>query len=252
MSTPLPWSHRRPRTPASGAPAARRGFDGAKVGRSAVRRRATGMTAAEAEAALEDAELTQHINRDREDLAGDTRGPAEIAEWQRIVRLLTESGGPYDPAADAVVQDELAADRQAARAEQQRLEEQRRLDARADHLAELAGYGRLDRTVESRPGDEDARDVLAGRLDYRAPVVGGWLARALADRSGHYAGPAARTAAAGSLPAEVRAHAALLTALGAEGEGESELEFAGRLAQADPAATHALAAWITARTPGIR
>ncbi|MEO3977996.1 hypothetical protein [Streptomyces sp. CAU 1734] len=252
MSTPLPRSSQRPRTPTTGAPAARRGFDGAKVGRSAVQRRATGMTADEAAAALESAEWMQHLDRDREDLAGDTRGPAEIAEWQRITALLRSAGGVYDPAADAVVQDELAADRREQEAEQQRLQEQQQLDARADHLAELAAYGRLDRTVESRPGDEDARDVMARRGDYHATVVDGWLARALADRSGHYADPAARTTAAGSLPVEVRAHAALALALGAEGESEGEMEVAGRLAPADPAATHALAAWITARNPGTR
>ncbi|MEW1551856.1 hypothetical protein [Streptomyces tsukubensis] len=249
MSTPNTpsWSRRRPHIPAPGPAAPRRSVDPAKTGRGWVRRRAAGMTADEAAAALEDAELTQHINRDREDLAGDTRGPAEIAEWQRITALLRSAGGVYDPAGDAVVQDELAADRRAEEAEQQRVEEQRRLEARADELGRLAAYGCLDRTVESRPGDEDARDVLADRRDYRAPVVGGWLARALADRSGHYADPAARTAATASLPAEVQAHAALLTALSTEGERESELEFAGRLAQADPDATHALAAWITAR-----
>ncbi|MEU0956275.1 hypothetical protein ABZ353_28650 [Streptomyces niveus] len=33
------------------------------------------MTATEAAAALEEARLQQHIDRDREDLAGDERGP---------------------------------------------------------------------------------------------------------------------------------------------------------------------------------
>ncbi|MFE1198454.1 hypothetical protein ACFW6E_37880 [Streptomyces olivaceoviridis] len=244
MSTPAPRSRRRPRVPAPGAAAPRQPVDQAKVGRRAVRRRAAGITATEAAAALEDARLQQHMDRDREDLADDERGPAEVAEWERITQLLAATGGLYDPATDAVVQDELAADRRAAQAEQQRLQEQQ-LAARADELAAHMRAGRLDRTVETRPGDEAARDFLLHRGDYH-PVVDGWLAQALADRSGHYADPAARADALGSLPAAVRAHAALLAALARTGApaADGELEFADRLAQADPEATDALAAWL--------
>ncbi|MFF4717379.1 hypothetical protein ACFY2V_39195 [Streptomyces eurythermus] len=113
---------------------------------------------------------------------------------------------------------------------------------RADELAVLAGAGRLDRTVESRPADEAARDLLAQRGDYRYSKVDNWLAQALADHSGHSADPAARTAAVGSLPPTVRAHAALPAALARTGARDGELEFAARLAQADPAATNTLAA----------
>ncbi|MFF1546037.1 hypothetical protein [Streptomyces sp. NPDC058291] len=76
------------------------------------------MTHTEAAAALEEAELQQHMDRDREDLAGDERGPAEVAEWTRIVQLLATVGGTYDPDTDAVVQDELAADAERERAKQ--------------------------------------------------------------------------------------------------------------------------------------
>ncbi|MEV5432430.1 hypothetical protein [Streptomyces sp. NPDC052701] len=177
-----------------------------------MRRRAAGMAATEAAAALEDARLQQHMDRDREDLADDERSPAEVGECERITQLLTATGGVYDPETDAVVQDELAADRRAEESEQQRLQEQQQLAARADELVALARAGRLDRSVETRSGDEAARDILFHRGDYH-PVVDGWLAQALADRSGHYADPAARTAAAGSLPVAVRAHAVLLAAL---------------------------------------
>ncbi|MCZ0209584.1 hypothetical protein OZK63_29685 [Streptomyces sp. UMAF16] len=246
MSTPVPPSRRRRHLSAPGAAAPRRPVDQAKVGRSAVRRRATGMSAAEAAAALEEARLQQHLDRDREDLAGSERGPAEVAEWERIALLLAATGGVYDLETDAVVQDELAADRRAEEAEQQRLQAQQQLAARADELAALAGAGRLNRTVESRPGDEAARALLAQRGDHRHPKVDNWLAQALADHSGHYADPAARTAAVGSLPPAVRAHAALLAALARTGApaADGELEFAARLAQADPAATNALAAWL--------
>ncbi|MEE6269111.1 hypothetical protein V2E29_26180 [Streptomyces diastatochromogenes] len=241
MSTPVPRSRRRLRVPAPGAAAPRQPVDQATIGRRSVRRRATGMTATEAAAALEEAELQRHLDRDREDLAGDERGPAEVSEWHRIAQLLATTGGVYDPAADAVVQDELTADRRAAEADQQRLQEQQQLAARADELAALARAGRLDRTVQSRPGDEAARDVLVHRGDYH-PVVDCWLAQSLADRSGHYADPAA----GGSLPAPVRAHAALLAALARTGApiADGELEFAGRLAQADPDAADALATWL--------
>lgn len=58
--------------------------------------------------------------------------------------------------------------------------------------------------------------------------------------------PTACTDAIGSLPAAVRAHAALLAALARTGgpAADGELEFADRLAQAAPAATDALAAWL--------
>ncbi|THC45113.1 hypothetical protein [Streptomyces sp. A1499] len=73
--------------------------------------------------------------------------------------------------------------------------------------------------------------------DYRAAKIDACLARALADRSdrsGHYADPAA-PAAVGSLPMPVRART------GSPVDGG--LEFVGRLAQAGPDATNALAAW---------
>ncbi|MFI9080991.1 hypothetical protein ACIGW8_31735 [Streptomyces sioyaensis] len=238
---------RQPRPISTARPGAPGPVDHAKIGRSSVRRRARGMTHGEAVTALEDAEQDAHMNRRHEDLADDGgRGEAELAEWRRIGQLLATTGGPYDPDADAVVQEELAADRHRKEAEQQRLQEQQQLAGRADELARLAGAGRLNRTVESRPGDEAARDLLGDRGDYRTAAVDGWLARALADRSGHYADPAARAAAVGSLPVPVRARAALLAALARTGApaADGELEFVGSLAQADPVATNALAAWL--------
>ncbi|MFD8288009.1 hypothetical protein ACFV2B_07215 [Streptomyces lavendulae] len=237
---------RRGRVPDTRSRAPRTPIDYAKVGRSSVRRRARGMTHSEAVEALREAELQAHLDR-RDEAAADDGGrrAAELAEWHRVVQLLAATGGPYGPDADAVVQDELAEDRRREEAEQQRLQEQRRVADRAEELARLGGAGRLDRSVPSRAGDEAARDLLDANRDYRAAKVDAWLARALADQSGHYADPAVRAAAVGSLPAPVRARAALLAALtriGAPVDGD--LEFVGRLAQADPAATNALAAWL--------
>ncbi|MCX4971053.1 hypothetical protein OHA98_41315 [Streptomyces sp. NBC_00654] len=208
------------------------------------------MTHTEAVAGLERAELDAHLGR-RDESAFDDGGrrEAELTEWQRIVQLLAATGGPYDPDADVVVQEELTEDRRREEAEQQRRQEQQQIADRAEELAALAGAGRLDRTVASRSGDEAARELLADRNDYRVEAVDDWLARALADHSGHYAAPGARTAAVGSLPAPVRAHAALLAALARIGAPatDDEREFTGRLAQADPAATNALAASLRTR-----
>jgi hypothetical protein len=74
------------------------------------------MTHTEAAADLEEAELQQHLGRDREDLADEERGPAELAERACIVQLLAV--GAYAPDTDAVVQDEFAADAERGRARQ--------------------------------------------------------------------------------------------------------------------------------------
>lgn len=155
--------------------------------------------------------------------------------------LLATTDGPY---ADAVVQEELAEDRRRQETEQRRRQEQQQLADRAEELVALARAGRLDRTVASRPGDEAARALLDDR-DYRVAAVDAWLAHSLATHSGHYADPTVRATAASSLPGLVRARAALLAALARTGEPvDGDLEFVGRLAQADPAATTALAAWL--------
>ncbi|TDU67123.1 hypothetical protein EDD91_8156 [Streptomyces sp. KS 21] len=226
---------RGPRTP----------IDPAKVGRSSVRRRARGMTHGEAVQALADAELDAHLDRRYETAANhSSRREAELAEWRRIGQLLAVTGGPYAPEGDAVVQEELVEDRRREEVEQQRRQEQQQIADRADELAALAGAGRLDRTVASRPGDEAARALLDDR-DYHVAAVDDWLAHALATRSGHYADSDTRTAAATLLPAPVRARAALLAALARTGAPViGDLEFVGRLAQADPDATTALAAWL--------
>ncbi|MDX3458794.1 hypothetical protein PV396_43925 [Streptomyces sp. ME02-8801-2C] len=73
------------------------------------------------------------MDRRHEDLADDSgRREAELAEWRRIVQLLAVHDGPYDPDTDAVVQEELAADRHRKEAEQQCLQEQQQIAGRAD------------------------------------------------------------------------------------------------------------------------
>ncbi|MFF2927202.1 hypothetical protein ACFVTP_33160 [Streptomyces celluloflavus] len=105
--------------------------------------------------------------------------------------------------------------------------------------------------MASRPGDEAARELMDNR-DHRVAAVDDRLALALAAHSGHYADPETRAAAATLLPVPVRARAALLAVLirtGAPVDGDGDLEFVGRLAQADPDATTALAVWLDNAAP---
>lgn len=263
MSTPVPRSRRRPRVPAPGAAVPRQPVDWAKVGRRTVRRRATGMTATEAAAALEEARLQQHLERDREELADDQRGPAEVAEWERIAQLLATTGGTYDPQADAVVQDELAAEA-AADAELRDLElelelEQERqerlhsngLPERAHMLITLEKAGLLGRT-DGRYGAEgplvlhESEDHHA--LDYLNEYGESYeMFRIL---EGHGMAPPRDLEA---VPASVRAHSALLRAMARTGALEGfDAGHAVRLAKADPDAVLALAAWIEARDRNSR
>ncbi|MFI1255333.1 hypothetical protein ACH4U6_16300 [Streptomyces netropsis] len=77
------------------------------------------MTHGEAVAALEEAELDRHPDRRRKAPAGDGgRSEADLAEWQRMVQLLATTDCLDNIDADAVVQEELAADRRREAAKQ--------------------------------------------------------------------------------------------------------------------------------------
>ncbi|XQE78111.1 hypothetical protein ACN24L_03810 [Streptomyces microflavus] len=115
MTTPLPsWPprHADRRTSASRMAVPREPLDPARTGRRWVRRRARGMTADAAVAALDVAPFDTQQNSRFEDLAGDERGPAERGEWEWIARLLADAspGTTYDPDTDDVVRAELTAD----------------------------------------------------------------------------------------------------------------------------------------------
>jgi hypothetical protein len=114
-------------------------------------------------------------------------GPAELAEWERIVALLAAAGPGtvYDPDVDDVVQAELAAEAAAAVREAE-LREAVRIAARADELQALRGLGALDE-AEPAEGDEAVRDELTRRAgEYVQADVDSWLAHALAAHRGHY------------------------------------------------------------------
>ncbi|MFD4756346.1 hypothetical protein [Streptomyces sp. NPDC058426] len=244
-------STRRPLAPRVAAP--REPVDPAQIGRRVVRRRAKGMDVGAVAAALEGARFDARQASRHEDLADDVRGPAELAEWERIEQLLAAAptGTLYDPDTDVVVRAELEADAAAAAAREADLREAQRIAARADELQALRELGTLEQT-EPRVGDEAVRDELTRRAGgYVQADVDGWLARALAAHVGHYRDPAAREEAAGLLTAPVLAHAALLAELVrlAPGAGVDQLAFAARLATTEPEAAGALAAFLTRAHP---
>lgn len=241
---------RRPLAPRVAAP--REPVDPARIGRGAVRRRAKGMDAGAIAAALEDARSDARQDSRYEDLADDVRGPAELAEWERLHQLLAAApaGAVYDPDADVVVRAELAADAAAAAAREAEVREAERIAARADELQALRELGTLEQT-EPRHGDEATRDELTRRAgSYVQDDIDAWFAYALTEHLGHYRDPTARQDAAGLLPAPVLAHAALLTELARllPCVGVDQLAFAARLAQTEPAATAQLADFL-ARVP---
>ncbi|MGW1245783.1 hypothetical protein [Streptomyces bobili] len=245
MTTPRRTA-RRPLAPRVAAP--RESVDPACIGRRVVRRRAKGMDAGAVAAALEEARFDARQASRHEDLADDVRGPAELAEWERIERLLADAAPDtvYDPDADDVVQAELAADAAAAAAREAELRKAAWVAARADELQALRQLGTLEQT-EPREGDEAARDELTRRAgSYVQRDVDAWLAHALAAHLVHYRYPAARAVAADLLPTHLLAHAALLIELAhiAPGAGVGQLAFAARLAAADSEATGDLAAFL--------
>ncbi|MET8755224.1 hypothetical protein ABZW32_34760 [Streptomyces sp. NPDC004667] len=253
MTTPWPPRHtaRRPLPPRVAAP--REPVDPARIGRRVVRREARGMDAGVVAAALEEARFEARQASRYEDLADDLRGPAELAEWERIAALLAEAPADtvYDPDVDDVVQAELAADAATAAAREAELREAVRIAARANHLQVLRDLGTLNQ-AEPAEGDEAVRDELTRRAGgYVQADVDAWLAHALAAHRGHYRDPAARDAAASLLTPPVLAHAALLSELLrlVPDADADELAFAARLAATEPEAVDALAAFLIRARP---
>ncbi|MFF4174114.1 hypothetical protein [Streptomyces sp. NPDC001744] len=149
------------------------------------------MDAVAVAAALDDARFDARQNSRFEDLADDARGRAELAEWERLDQLLAAApaGAVYDPDADPVVQEELAAEAAAAADREAALREAARVAARADELQALRELHALEQT-EPADGDEAVRDELTRRAGGYAPAdVDAWLAHALAAHRGHYAAP---------------------------------------------------------------
>ncbi|MFL4909356.1 hypothetical protein ACJ6WF_40775 [Streptomyces sp. MMS24-I2-30] len=252
MTTPWPPRRTARRSLAPRVAAPREPVDPARIGRRVVRRRAKGMDAGAVAAALEDARFDARQDSRHEDLADDVRGPAELAEWERIAQLLAAAapGTVYDPDADDVVQVELAAAAAAAAREAEH-REAARVAARADELQALRELGALEQT-EPRDGDEAVRDELTRRAGgYVQADVDAWLAHALAAHLGHYRDPAAREAAAGLLTPPVLAHAALLAELArlVPGADVDQLAFAARLATAEPEAAGDLAVFLARVRP---
>ncbi|WP_369227872.1 hypothetical protein AB5J52_47020 [Streptomyces sp. R39] len=195
------------------------------------------MTAADVAAALEDVRFDARQDSRHEHLADDTRGRAELAEWERIAQLLAgvSPGTVYDPGIDVVVQEELTAEAAAA-AREADLREAQRIAARTDEIQAMRKLGTLEQ-AEPREGDEAVGDELTCRAgSYVQADVHAWPARALAAHLGHYRDLATRTVAAGLLPAPVLAHAALLAELArlVPAADMGQPAFAGRHATPNP------------------
>ena len=161
--------------------APREPVDPARIGRRVVRRRAKGMGTSAVAAAFEEARFDARKASRHEHLADDVRGPAELAEWERINQLLAAapSGTVYAPDTDDVVQAELAADAAAAR--EAELREADRIAARADELQALRELHALGQ-ADPREGDEAVRDELTRHAGGYVPGdVDAWLAHALAE-----------------------------------------------------------------------
>ncbi|MFF7647006.1 hypothetical protein [Streptomyces canus] len=160
-SWPPQRTARRPLAPRVATP--REPVDPARIGRRVVRRRAKGMDAGAVAAALEDARFDARQDSRHEDLANDVRGPAELAEWERIAQLLADAapGTVYDLDTDDVVQAEL--DAAAAAVREAELREAARIAARADEVQALCELGTLEQT-EPRTGDEAVRDWWRYRI----------------------------------------------------------------------------------------
>ncbi|RLU86348.1 hypothetical protein CTZ27_25620 [Streptomyces griseocarneus] len=83
------------------------------------------MTHPEILAAPEEARFGARLDSRHEDLAGDERGLAGLAEWKHIAQLLAGTTMAYAPDTDAYVQDELAAEAEGERQEQDAAQQRR-------------------------------------------------------------------------------------------------------------------------------
>ncbi|MCF3105463.1 hypothetical protein IPZ58_28300 [Streptomyces roseoverticillatus] len=134
------------------------------------------MTHTEVLAALEEARFDARLDSRHEDLAGDERGPAELAEWGRIAQLLAGTTVAYDPDTDAYVQDELAAEAERERQEQlaaeQHCQEEQREAARRAALAPDVVRHALLRTLTATgllEGLREDEQHAVDRLPYADP-----------------------------------------------------------------------------------
>ncbi|MFE9469328.1 hypothetical protein ACFYNW_38095 [Streptomyces virginiae] len=209
------------------------------------------MDAGAVAAALEDARLDARQASRYEDLAADLRGPAELAEWERIAALLAAAGpgAVYDPDVDDVVQAELAADAAIAGAQEAELREAVRIAARATSrcCGTSVPWTRPSRLRTTKPYATSSPAARAGTS--RPTSMPGSPTPWPRTAGTTAARPPARPPPALTPP--VLAHAALLGELRrlVPSAGADQLEFAARLAATEPEAVGALAAFLTRCPP---
>ncbi|MEU9233534.1 hypothetical protein [Streptomyces subrutilus] len=129
------------------------------------------MDASAVAAALEEARFNARQASRYEDLVDEVRGPAELAEWERIAALLAAArpGTVYDPDVDDVVQAELAADAAAA-AREAELREAVRIAACANHLQVLRDLGPWTRPSQPKATKPYSTSSPAARADTSRPT----------------------------------------------------------------------------------
>ncbi|MPY30196.1 hypothetical protein FNH09_02380 [Streptomyces adustus] len=218
-----------------------------RAARSAVRRRAVGMSHADVVRVLDSIGSGPAPDPDGADTAEGTRQAVEFGEWRRIERLLADTAEVYDPKTDPMIREERVASSEAAAARAAREhQEQRSYDyqahARVYALQVIEEAGLLEESLGERLGAEGPL-VLFESGDLKA-----W--RHVSERTRHTSVslqeriPHAVKDPAG-FPPSVRAHSALLTTMAWVGPLKAiDPAFVVRLAQADPEAALALADWL--------
>ncbi|MER5600862.1 hypothetical protein [Streptomyces sp. NPDC002265] len=221
----------------------------ARAARSAVRRRAVGMSHADVVRVLDGIGSGPAPYTGAEDAAEGTRQAVEFGEWRRIESLLADTAEVYDPKTDPMVREERVArsEATAARAAREREhQEQRGYDyqahARVYALQVIEEAGLLEEGLGERLGAEGPL-VLFESGDLKA-----W--RHVSERTRHTSVslqeriPHIVKDPAG-FPPSVRAHSALLTTMAWVGPLKAiDPALVVRLAQADPEAALALADWL--------
>jgi hypothetical protein len=153
--------------------------DQEETARSVIRRHARGMTHHDALAALE------QVRDDEGQASGEPEAEeplrrARIAEWERIVELLADHEGAYDPGTDAFVQGQLTA--QANRQSAGPTTDQAAQEGRAALRQALGRAGLLDTS-------SDGQDTVVVRLATADPeaakAVADWLDAAFAAGRDH-------------------------------------------------------------------
>ncbi|MER6536466.1 hypothetical protein ABT215_22175 [Streptomyces sp900105755] len=221
----------------------------ARAARSAVRRRAVGMSYADVVRMLDGIGSGPAPYTGGEDAAEVSRGAVEFGEWRRIASLLADTTEVYDPKTDPMVREERIAKTEAVAARTAR-ERERQEQLGYDHQAHARVYA-LQVIEEAGLLEEGLGERLAAEgplVLFESGDLNAW--RHVSERTRHTSVSLQeripRTVKEpADFPPSVRAHSALLTSMAWVGPLKAiDPALVVRLAQADPEATLALADWL--------